>query len=108
MQAPTGSLLEVQGPFGQDLQYGPVKAGDTGLSTSFGVPDGNSRSPSTAGPRTSSDGWQDSPIAACVLIAIIHPENIASQRVAEHIGLTLEKVVDRHNGRKRIYAGRIS
>jgi RimJ/RimL family protein N-acetyltransferase len=42
------------------------------------------------------------------LIAIIHPDNVASQRVAEHIGLTLEKEVDRHSGRKRIYAGRIS
>jgi RimJ/RimL family protein N-acetyltransferase len=42
------------------------------------------------------------------LIAIIHPDNTASQRVAEHIGLTLEKEVDRHSGRKRIYAGRTS
>ena len=42
------------------------------------------------------------------LIAIIHPDNVASQRVAEHIGLTLEREVDRHSGRKRIYAGRIS
>lgn len=42
------------------------------------------------------------------LIAIIHPENIASQRVAEHIGLTLEKVVERHGRPKRIYAGRIA
>ena len=42
------------------------------------------------------------------LIAIIHPENVASQRVAEHIGLTLEKVVERHGRPKRIYAGRIS
>jgi RimJ/RimL family protein N-acetyltransferase len=42
------------------------------------------------------------------LIAIIHPDNIASQRVAEHIGLTLEKEVDRHSGRKRIYAGRLA
>jgi len=34
------------------------------------------------------------------LIAIIHPENVASQRVAEHIGLTLEKEVDRHQRAK--------
>jgi RimJ/RimL family protein N-acetyltransferase len=39
------------------------------------------------------------------LIAIIHPENVASQRVAEHIGLALEKEIDRHGRRKRIYAG---
>jgi RimJ/RimL family protein N-acetyltransferase len=42
------------------------------------------------------------------LIAIIHPENVASQRVAEHIGLTLEKETDRPSGRKRVYAGRIA
>lgn len=42
------------------------------------------------------------------LIAIIHPDNVASQRVAEHIGLTLEKEIDRHSGRKRIYGGRIA
>jgi len=42
------------------------------------------------------------------LIAIIHPENVASQRVAEHIGLTLEKVVERHGRPKRIYAGRLT
>ena len=42
------------------------------------------------------------------LIAIIHPENVASQRVAEHIGLTLEKVVERHGRPMRIYAGRLT
>jgi RimJ/RimL family protein N-acetyltransferase len=42
------------------------------------------------------------------LIAIIHPENVASQRVAEHVGLTLEKVVERHGRPKRIYAGRLT
>jgi RimJ/RimL family protein N-acetyltransferase len=42
------------------------------------------------------------------LIAIIHPDNMASQRVAEHNGLTLEKEIDRHGRRKRVYAGRIS
>jgi len=41
------------------------------------------------------------------LIAIIHPENLASQRVAEHIGLALEKEIDRHGRRKRIYAGKL-
>ena len=42
------------------------------------------------------------------LIAIIHPENVASQRVAEHIGLALEKEVDRHGRRNRVYSGLIS
>jgi RimJ/RimL family protein N-acetyltransferase len=42
------------------------------------------------------------------LVAIIHPDNRASQRVAEKIGLALEKEVDRHGKRMRIYAGRIS
>jgi RimJ/RimL family protein N-acetyltransferase len=41
------------------------------------------------------------------LIAIIHPDNVASQRVAEKIGLSLEKEVDRHGRRKRIYAARL-
>jgi RimJ/RimL family protein N-acetyltransferase len=42
------------------------------------------------------------------LVAIIHPANVASQRVAEKIGLALEKELDRHGDRQRIYAGRIS
>jgi RimJ/RimL family protein N-acetyltransferase len=42
------------------------------------------------------------------LVAIIHPGNVASQRVAEKIGLTLEKELNRHGTRQRIYAGRIS
>jgi RimJ/RimL family protein N-acetyltransferase len=42
------------------------------------------------------------------LIAIIHPDNVASQRVAEKIGLSLEKEIQRHGHRRRIYAGRIS
>jgi RimJ/RimL family protein N-acetyltransferase len=41
------------------------------------------------------------------LIAIIDPGNVASQRVAEKIGLSLEKVVDRKGRPMRIYAGRI-
>jgi RimJ/RimL family protein N-acetyltransferase len=41
------------------------------------------------------------------LVAIIHPENLASQRVAEKIGLVLEKEFERHGRRKRLYAGRI-
>jgi RimJ/RimL family protein N-acetyltransferase len=42
------------------------------------------------------------------LIAIIHPSNVASQRVAEKIGLALEKEIERHGRRRRIYSGRIS
>jgi RimJ/RimL family protein N-acetyltransferase len=42
------------------------------------------------------------------LVAIIHPANVASQRVAEKIGLALEQELDRHGKRRRIYAGRIS
>jgi len=42
------------------------------------------------------------------LVAIIDPRNVASQRVAEKIGLAFEKEVDRHGKRMRIYAGRIS
>jgi RimJ/RimL family protein N-acetyltransferase len=42
------------------------------------------------------------------LVAIIHPGNVASQRVAEKIGLALEKELDRHGKRQRIYAGRVS
>lgn len=42
------------------------------------------------------------------LIAIIDPRNLPSQRVAEKIGLTLEKEIDRRGKRRRIYAGRIS
>lgn len=41
------------------------------------------------------------------LIAIIRPGNVASQRVAEKIGLSLEKEVLRHGRRKRIFAGRL-
>jgi RimJ/RimL family protein N-acetyltransferase len=41
------------------------------------------------------------------LVAIIHPDNVASQRVAEKIGLGLEKEFERHGRRKRLYAGRI-
>jgi RimJ/RimL family protein N-acetyltransferase len=33
------------------------------------------------------------------LIAIIHPDNVASQRVAEKIGLRLEQEIDRHGRR---------
>lgn len=39
------------------------------------------------------------------LIAIIHPDNVASQRVAQKIGLTLEQEIDRHGRRTRICAG---
>jgi RimJ/RimL family protein N-acetyltransferase len=42
------------------------------------------------------------------LIAIIHPDNAASQRIAEKIGLALEKTVERHGRPRRIYAARIS
>ena len=42
------------------------------------------------------------------LVAIIHPANVATQRVAEKIGLALEQELDRHGKRRRIYAGRIS
>jgi RimJ/RimL family protein N-acetyltransferase len=42
------------------------------------------------------------------LVAIIHPDNVASQRVAEKIGLALEKTVERHGRPRRIYAARIS
>ena len=42
------------------------------------------------------------------LIAIIDPRNTPSQRVAEKIGLTLEKEIERRGKRRRIYAGRIS
>ena len=41
------------------------------------------------------------------LIAIIHPDNVASQRVAEKIGLAHEKDIDRHGRPMRVYAGRI-
>ncbi len=37
------------------------------------------------------------------LVAIIHPGNVASQRVAERTGLTLEKEFERHGTRKRLY-----
>jgi RimJ/RimL family protein N-acetyltransferase len=39
------------------------------------------------------------------LIAIIHPDNVASQRVAEKIGLAFEKEIERHGRRPRVYAG---
>jgi RimJ/RimL family protein N-acetyltransferase len=42
------------------------------------------------------------------LVAIIQPGNVASQRVAEKIGLALEKEVDGRGNRRRIYAGRTS
>jgi RimJ/RimL family protein N-acetyltransferase len=42
------------------------------------------------------------------LVAIIHPANMASQRVAEKIGLALDKEIHRHGSRVRIYGGRIS
>lgn len=38
------------------------------------------------------------------LIAIIPPDNVASQRVAEKIGLVFEQEIDRHGRRKRVYA----
>lgn len=38
------------------------------------------------------------------LIAIIHPQNIPSQRVAEKIGLRYERTVSRSDGEQRIYA----
>jgi RimJ/RimL family protein N-acetyltransferase len=37
------------------------------------------------------------------LVAIIHPDNVASQRVAEQTGLTLEKEFGRRGTRKRLY-----
>jgi RimJ/RimL family protein N-acetyltransferase len=42
------------------------------------------------------------------LVAIIHPGNVASQRVAEKVGLALEMELARDGGRRRIHAGRIS
>jgi RimJ/RimL family protein N-acetyltransferase len=42
------------------------------------------------------------------LIAIIHPSNVASQRVAEKIGLTLEKEIVRHGRPRQVYAARLS
>jgi RimJ/RimL family protein N-acetyltransferase len=42
------------------------------------------------------------------LVAIIHPGNLASQRVAEKIGLAFERELDRHGNRQWIYAGGIS
>ena len=42
------------------------------------------------------------------LVAIIDPRNTPSQRVAEKIGLSLEKEIERRGKRRRIYAGRIS
>lgn len=39
------------------------------------------------------------------LVAIIDPRNGASQRVAEKTGLALEKEIERHGKRRRIYAG---
>lgn len=41
------------------------------------------------------------------LVAIIDPSNVPSQRVAEKIGLALEKEVERRGTPRRIYAGRI-
>lgn len=38
------------------------------------------------------------------LVAIIHPGNTASQRVAEKTGLALEKEFERHGRRQRLYA----
>ena len=38
------------------------------------------------------------------LIAIIHPENVASHRVAEKIGLAYEQDIERHGRPKRVYA----
>lgn len=38
------------------------------------------------------------------LIAIINPNNVPSQRVAEKIGLRYERTVDQPNGEQRIYA----
>ncbi len=38
------------------------------------------------------------------LVAIIHPANVASQRVAEKTGLTFEKEFERHGTRRRLYA----
>jgi len=42
------------------------------------------------------------------LVAIIHPGNAASLRVAEKIGLRLEKELDRNGNRQWIYAGQLS
>ena len=42
----------------------------------------------------------------CRLIALIDPRNVASQRVAEKIGLRLEREIDWSGKRIRIYAGR--
>jgi RimJ/RimL family protein N-acetyltransferase len=36
------------------------------------------------------------------LVAVIHPGNVVSQRVAEKTGLTLEKEFERHGTRKRL------
>jgi RimJ/RimL family protein N-acetyltransferase len=41
------------------------------------------------------------------LIAIIDPRNVPSQRVAEKIGLAVEKETDWSGKRVRVYAGRI-
>ncbi|WP_090944356.1 GNAT family N-acetyltransferase [Nonomuraea jiangxiensis] len=41
------------------------------------------------------------------LIAIIHPGNVPSQRVAEKVGLRLERLATVHGLRRRIYAGSI-
>jgi RimJ/RimL family protein N-acetyltransferase len=42
------------------------------------------------------------------LIATIGAENRASQRVAQKIGLTVEKAVVRHGREKHIYATRLA
>jgi RimJ/RimL family protein N-acetyltransferase len=42
------------------------------------------------------------------LVAIIDPRNVASQRVAEKIGLEPEQELERHGRRTCIYAGRFS
>ncbi|HEY7828055.1 MAG TPA: GNAT family protein, partial [Candidatus Limnocylindrales bacterium] len=40
------------------------------------------------------------------LVALIHPDNVASQRVAEKIGLRLERETTNSSGRpRRVYGG---
>jgi RimJ/RimL family protein N-acetyltransferase len=46
-------------------------------------------------------------LGATRLAAIIHPDNLASQRVAEKIGLELEREFEGRGRRMRLYAGRI-
>ncbi len=52
--------------------------------------------------------WARNTLGLERLIAIIHPSNVASQRVAEKIGLTLEMEIVRHDRPRRVYAARLS